>query len=224
MTYENISTRTGVYGIYNRQNGKWYVGSAARGFSYRWGRHRSDLRLRKHSNAHLQSAFNLYGEPNFRFVILEDCPPDVCVQREQHWMDRIHPDYNIELNAASSTGCTRSEEAKKKTSLTMVGRVFSDEHKAHLREAWKHRTLTEAELNHLRTVNIGRHHTIAEKKGISSSLLGNKNSLGIHPSEETRKKLSMAGLGRTHSLETKAKMSEARRLYWAHKKGLDKLE
>lgn len=51
----------GVYGIKNIVNGKMYVGQSKKP-NQRWYLHRTDLRLQKHSNKHLQTDFNKYGD------------------------------------------------------------------------------------------------------------------------------------------------------------------
>jgi len=69
-----------------------------------------------------------YGYSNFRLEILEYCPPDICLEREQYYMDLFKPpwpapergragaraEYNILKTAGSSLGFKHSEETLKK--------------------------------------------------------------------------------------------------------------
>jgi hypothetical protein len=51
-------------------------------------------------------------------------------------------------------------------------------------------------------------------------LVGNKRRLGTKASDETRRKLSEAGKGRVFNDETKEKIRQKKKEYWARKKGL----
>lgn len=55
---------SGVYQIYNTVNGKRYIGSSIH-IEQRFKEHLRNLRANKHVNAHLQSAWNKYGEHSF---------------------------------------------------------------------------------------------------------------------------------------------------------------
>jgi len=98
-------------------NSKIYVGSTTRLFCQRIGDHKSNLRNNKHSNIHLQRAFNKYGEENFKFEILEEYPNDVLVSMEQFWINMLNSyklGYNRNPNARNSYGIKRSQECKDK--------------------------------------------------------------------------------------------------------------
>ncbi len=64
-------TKMGVYAIVNLVEGKQYVGSS-KDLRRRWRDHWNELQSNKHSNAHLQRAFNKYGEAAFEFRILQE--------------------------------------------------------------------------------------------------------------------------------------------------------
>ena len=61
---------SGVYQIYNTVNGKRYIGSSIH-IEQRFKEHLRNLRANKHVNAHLQSAWNKYGEHSFVFEEVE---------------------------------------------------------------------------------------------------------------------------------------------------------
>lgn len=55
---------------------------------------------------------------------------------------------------------------------------------------------------------LGKHHTEKTKRRISEKMKGNKYSLGVCPSEETRKKISESNKGKRHTEEWKQQASE----------------
>jgi group I intron endonuclease len=66
--------------------------------SLRWNGHRRELRKRRHGNAYLQNAWNCYGESSFRFLVLGFCKCHELDEREQYWIERLSPEYNIAKN------------------------------------------------------------------------------------------------------------------------------
>ena len=108
-----MSMNTGVYKILNLVNGKFYIGStSALGFKKRWWCHQKDLRASNHHNQHLQNSWNKYGEPQFQFEIVEKCCPSQCLSREQHYIDTLHPAYNILAMAGSPRGYRHAATTK----------------------------------------------------------------------------------------------------------------
>ena len=113
---------TGVYIIRNMENGKEYVGSASVGMYNRWHSHLCYLRQGIHHSQHLQHAWNKYGEDSFRFMVIEECSPEECVDKEQWWLDELetfNPDkgYNISPTAGSPLGVIRNKETRAKISV-----------------------------------------------------------------------------------------------------------
>jgi group I intron endonuclease len=105
----------GIYGIKNKVNGKLYIGSTYY-FKARFGCHRSLLRSNKHTNKHLQYAWNKYGQDNLEFFIIEELTDkNMFIPREQFYIDHFNSHkigYNMKPNADSSIGYTyqRKEE------------------------------------------------------------------------------------------------------------------
>lgn len=56
-----------IYKITNTKNNKCYIGQSIQTNNVRLNNHRYSLRANKHSNAHLQAAWNSYGEESFIF-------------------------------------------------------------------------------------------------------------------------------------------------------------
>jgi group I intron endonuclease len=106
---------SGVYSIQNAVNGKEYVGSSVN-LERRWLDHKSALRANRGHNAHLQSAWNEYGEDAFKFSILKTCTPDniILLELEQKYIDKRSPEYNTRILVDRNTGTTKSPEAREK--------------------------------------------------------------------------------------------------------------
>lgn len=75
----------GIYSIQNKINGKRYIGFAC-DIKRRWRTHKSELRHYRHCNKHLTMAWHKYGEENFEFSIIEECPRSELSEREKYWV------------------------------------------------------------------------------------------------------------------------------------------
>lgn len=128
---------TGIYTITNLVNGKIYVGSSTSGFDKRWWRHLSYLRANKHKNTILQNSWNKYGESNFRFEVLEECEPKLCVGLEQYWINLLgvtnrNFGYNIRILAKNNFGLKHTEETKLRMSNSAKKYKRTEEHQRNL--------------------------------------------------------------------------------------------
>ena len=85
---------SGIYCIENIINHKTYIGSS-KNIYQRLLKHFALLRHNKHQNAHLQSAWNKYGESSFRWFILELCDSVKLAEKEQYCIDLFGAEYNI---------------------------------------------------------------------------------------------------------------------------------
>lgn len=116
--------KSGVYRI-NLANGLFYVGSSKHLDKRRW-HHQSNLRSGKHPNQHMTNSFNKHGV--FEFAILELCPENELLQKEQELLDKHFGDpkfVNVCPVAGRVTGRPRtppSDEWKKAQSLKQKGR------------------------------------------------------------------------------------------------------
>lgn len=105
----------GIYMITNYVSNKRYIGSSINVGQRLWT-HRSELRHNSHPNAHLQNAWNKYGEENFNYTILEKCTPENRFEREQYYVDALKPEYNICVEVVQNP--PKSEDTRKKHSTT----------------------------------------------------------------------------------------------------------
>ena len=101
--------------IINLINQKFYIGSS-KNIYYRIAKHKSRLRKNKHGNSYLQNSINKYGIEKFEVRILETCPEENLLQREQLYLDILNPEYNLVKDAIRQT---KTKEFCKKMSEIM---------------------------------------------------------------------------------------------------------
>lgn len=187
----------GIYKIVNKSNGRVYVGSSI-DIERRWAKHRWMLYNGRHTNVHLQHAWDKYGEDAFAFTVLEEVEDGMLLATEQKYLDDCLADgnyYNIAQNAAAPTqGLTFTKEHRGKISKALKGRKFSEETRRKMGEAKK-----------------GRKPSEETRRKMSASQMGNQNCLGNTASEETKRKMSEAQKGHPVSEETRRKIGAAHR-------------
>lgn len=219
---------SGIYQIRNSANGKRYISSSIN-TKRRWRHHLVALRRNCHKNGRLQRAFEQYGEEAFVFSILEDTKDEALIEREQHYLDLLCPEYNIVRTAGSTLGYQFSLEARRKISKALTGRRLSAEHCKALSDALKGRKLSEEHCRKISEAKKGKPSPLKGMKGkpfskehrrnISRALRGKRSGMyGKHHSKATRAKLSAAMSGERHpnygkhlSEETRRRISVANR-------------
>ena len=167
-------TKSGIYKITNKVNGKFYIGSSI-DIKKRWWKHKWLLESKRHKNQYLQSAWDKYGEENFVFSVLLETKEELLLEKEQELLDKTkcynkEVGYNIAKDAvASMRGKKHSAHTKSKISSTLTGRTFSKETRQRMSEACK-----------------GRKHTEETRRKISEA------QIGVPHSKETKRKMSKA--------------------------------
>lgn len=186
--------KSGIYQILNVVNGKIYVGSSIN-IKGRWSSHRKELKQNKHKNIHLQYAYNKYGVDAFEYFVIEYCPQQELIAKEQAWMDAGRvcergQGYNMKPTAGSPLGSRHSEETKRKMSESRRG---------------------ENNHNYGKTYSAERRRRMSDaRKGIPSPNKGRKYK---PHTPEAKRKIAEAGRGRVPSVQTRQKMAEARKKY-----------
>lgn len=191
--------RCGIYMITCVPTGKRYVGSSIR-IPERWSQHKTDLRGGRHINFHMQRAWGKHGESAFTFAILEECAEADLIEREQHYIDTLRPEFNG----------TAAAEAP------MRGRKMSAEHKAKISRALKGRVGNRK----------GSKMPEVAKRRIGEALRGNTHKRGKPASEETKGKMRAAQRRRRQReaatggtpAETRAKLRECANKRWLREK------
>lgn len=175
---------TAVYQIRNVINDKCYIGGSTN-LKARWTQHKADLRHNNHQNKRLQDSWNEYGEDYHVFEILETVDSGDVHEREQYWLDKESPEYNISpyANKPPLFGRKMSEEGRRKISEFLKGN----------------------------TIRRGKKFSEESRRKLSES---QKKRYKENPcSEETRRKLSEANKGKKHSEETKEKIRQKQIAY-----------
>lgn len=153
-----------IYCILNIVTNERYVGSTTN-FSDRKGSHLYDMRHHKAKNSELQKAFDNYGEESLKFFKLEDVPTfdrNYLIEREQVWIDKYKPEYNLNPVAGNFFNTKAySEESRQKRIAKLVGRKQSPEHVKARMDTMKRngkqklKIVTEEQKRHLSEINMG---------------------------------------------------------------------
>jgi group I intron endonuclease len=195
---------SGVYAIKNLVNGKVYIGSSNR-IERRKISHFSALRNGSHYNAHLQRAFNKYGEVNIQLLVLAVCAEKDLLDTEQRYIDehratdRRHG-YNVWLTTHKTI---QSDEMRANLSKAHLGHKHPPEVRAKISAALRVRVRTPETREKLRIAMTGRKlspRTIAKRtasRNYGPLSDGHKRKIsegnkGKQVSETTRQKLAQA--------------------------------
>ena len=116
VTYNNLDTnknkiikenkhKSGVYLWTNLVTGKTYVGSSVNlGRRFKGYLTVSHISKPNKANSLIHKALLKYGYSKFQLEIIEYCSPEICRNREQHFINLLNPEYNILKTAGSSIG------------------------------------------------------------------------------------------------------------------------
>jgi group I intron endonuclease len=171
--------KSGIYMWKSLKDGKTYIGSA-RDLRRRLMGYFNINQLARTSNAYISRALLKYGYSAFSLTILEYCDLDSLIEREQHYIDIIKPEYNICRTAGSSLGRLHGELAKERISQSKKGLLTGEGNSFY-----------------------GKNHTLDSKKIMS------EKAKTREVSESSKAKISRAMAGRNLSNEHKANLSAA---------------
>lgn len=232
-----MQKNTGVYCWINLKNGKKYVGSSSTSLLGRLRHWLKVLKAGRCHNRYFQRAWNKYGSKLFRFKILERCPPENCLTREQWWIDcydTSNPSkgYNLSPTAGSTYGMKFGPLAdwhKKRVSTAMkgnknfLGRSHTEESRRKISLALTGKKLSKEHCESMSRAFKGRKLTESTKKKMSAARMGHVvtettrkkisiGRLGKPLSEDHKKKLSIAKLGKKLSQQTRLRMAIGQRV------------
>lgn len=159
---KNNKGKSGIYRWTNLINLKSYIGSS-NDLTKRFRVYYSKNSL-SYSNMVIYKAIIKYGYINFKLEILEYCPSCILLKREQYYIDKFKPEYNI---------------------LKIAGSSYGFKHKAETLEIFKTRKISGKTLINLAEAAINR--VLSEETRAKIS----KARKGIKLSKKTRTKLSI---------------------------------
>lgn len=119
----------GIYSIHwEKEDSKLYIGQSVN-MEKRWVHHLWELKNNRHRNNKLQSAYDLYGKPNFS--ILEICDINSLLANEIYWIDEfdsIVNGYNIAYPEASKLGYLGANSKYTKLALLSLFRLLRNKY------------------------------------------------------------------------------------------------
>ena len=166
MEFDYLCYMTGIYQIQSISKPvRFYIGSAVN-VKQRWKVHLSDLKLNRHSNKKIQNHYNKYGKDDLIFIIVELCFPEFLTAREQHYINKLKPYFNICKTAGSNLGIKFSEETRRKLSKAHKGQ----------RGYWLNKHLSEETKRKMSESHKDKKHSEEQKRKIGEAGIGKKVS------------------------------------------------
>lgn len=157
---------------------KKYIGQS-KDISERWKKHISELNNNRHHNDYLQKSWDKYGEENFKFYVLEYCENDNLDERENYYIESYNTldrDCGYNLKSGGQLHNHHSEEIRKK--------ISESNKKAYLNP----------DRRKIQSINALKQWS---NPNIKAKILGENNSMyGKHHTEEARKKIAEAKIGK----------------------------
>lgn len=164
---------TGVYKITNLINNKVYVGKSTN-VTKRFSKHRLYLNKNIHINAHLQSAWNMYGEDNFKFDILEICSLKMLNKREIYWiniLNSIDCGYNMKFGG---DGGALTGDALLRMKKSLTGRKHSINTIKKMQKSHLGHKVSQKVRKAISIAQSGKPKSIEHRKKLSEALKGKK--------------------------------------------------
>ena len=110
---KNKKSISAVYMIKNVITNEIYIGSSSN-IQNRWHVHRNSINYLRYPNSLLYKNIHKYGIKNFEFSILEECSVNKLLEREQFYIDKLKPEYNIAKAKSNLTATEATREKYKK--------------------------------------------------------------------------------------------------------------
>lgn len=117
---------SGIYFIYNKINGKAYIGSSKQ-IHKRIREHFGELQRNVHDNPYLQKAYNKYGMESFEFGVLEETSIEDRLKIEQEYLDMIQRNPERYYNISDNVGYITNQRGSKNSSYNPKEYIFFHE-------------------------------------------------------------------------------------------------
>lgn len=198
-----------IYKAENKANGKVYIGQTTKLLEKRINQHCSEAKYHRY-NSILHKALNKYGSENFIWEIIENCDSkEELDEMEFHYIMQYNSykrGYNLTLGGDGVVGVKRSVESKNRLSKLYIGNgnpFYGRKHKY-------------STIEKMRKAATEKFHSEEYKLSITGK--GNSFYNKKH-TKETGIKIAESNRNRKWSDESRKKLSTARKLYWAKKRG-----
>lgn len=208
-----------IYVIRRIGTGDWsdcYVGSTS-SKTDRWGAHRRDLRKGKHHAPHLQNTWTKHGEDAFEFVVLEVCSgtdlKSLLKEREDHWIARLKPKYNVLAAAYSALGYKQPRESVERRAALQRGVKRPADVVERMAAGHRGMKMPRESVERTAAANRGRKMSAEAVAKTRAALLGKKKSpehvekmrqarIGFKHTDAAKEKNRIKSTGRVKSPET----------------------
>jgi group I intron endonuclease len=184
LIIKNNKNKSGIYKWTNKITNDIYIGQSI-DLAKRFMNYFNLSYIKNRNTLVISRALIKYGYSNFSLEILEYCDVVYLTEREQHYLDKLHPRYNTLKTAGSSLGHKHTEETKTQNIKSLIG--ISVKEKSSL-------------------YNCTDSEETKTLKSLSKSNINNPNK-GLFLTEETKIFMRQKPLGRKHYKKTLLKMS-----------------
>jgi len=208
----------GIYCIENIINNKKYIGQGEI-VAERWVNHRCSLRNNRHSNVHLQNAWNQYGEENFQFYILEVCESEILDNREKYFISLYQSKnrlfgYNMTDGGLGVVGIEFTIKEIQRRVIEKRNRVVTDITRQRMRDAQIGKTLSEETK---KKISMAQRGISPANKGVPMSDEQKekwRSTVAKRTKEDNKRislNMSLSHIGKKRTKETREKMSESQK-------------
>jgi len=214
--FKENKNKSGIYRWTNKKNGKSYIGSSIN-IGNRFYSYFTENFLKK-ANTKISNALNKHKHDKFSFEILEYCPKENLIEREQYYLDNYNHEYNILTIAGSTYGYKHTDQARKKMSESRKGRFVSPETRFKISLGNKGKFVSAETRLKISLGNKGKFVSAETRLKMSLKRKGKfasaETRLKMSLSKKNKKRLVLSMLGKNHSVDSKLKISENLKKYY----------
>jgi group I intron endonuclease len=213
-----------IYLVTNIVNGKKYIGKTTGIFKNRKNRHHWDA-FNNNDTFVFHEAIRKYGKDNFTWRVLKsDINDFLMLNIMETFMIMVHHThvsengYNMTWGGDGCYGYKHTDERKQKIKEKRKFQIYSNEVKKRISNTLKGRKLSDETKQKISLANTGKKRTDETKQKISLAFKG-KSKTDEHKNAlsksiiEWHKKNNNPWKGKKHSIVTKNKLSEMKRIY-----------
>lgn len=148
----------------------------------------------------LYNSLKKYGFENHKIEIIHECSIEELDNLEIYYVDlynSFNSDNGLNLKEGGGSNAKLSDFTKRKLREINLGRKHTNKTKLKMKTSWVKRKL----------VPVSKETRLK----LSNAMIGNKKTLGYKTKDETKRKLSLIGIGRivkNHTIDTKNKLSK----------------